>query len=233
MTKESEPVWQLKDYQVYSVSPQEITPEYPDEKEFEMSFRPNVRRWWMEVGGWRCQFEFYDERRGWRQCKERAKEVHHIIGEAETLHRGEDPNQNVGLPLCRGHHTKYLNDEAHAPDFAFHTDIARSRDLYPEWKRQQQHFNTMSGRRRIPYEDSPFADVAGEHRQKAARGERYINGSEEIDQYYIEKMQRLASAYVARIGKRKPESSPHPETDTSRKKHWTDWFKEGVNEEDY
>lgn len=225
--------WELKDYEIYSQTDHEIHPDTPNFDNIEMSFRPNVRNWWMDVAGWRCQYEWYDEKRGWQKCKNRAKEVHHIIGEAETLQRGEDPNQNTGLPLCKSHHTRNPSWDEHSENFSFHPDMGQAQQAYKEWKRQMQHFNTMTGRRRIPYEDSPFAETHREHVKKASRGERYIAGTPDIDQYYIGKMQMMASEYVARTGKKKPDSKEHPDTDRSKKYHWTRWFYEGVNEEDY
>ena len=175
----------------------------------------------MKVADSKCQFEVYSEKQGFKKCSKPAKHVHHIIGEAETLEKGEDPNENTGQPLCEDHHVRNTGDEVFSEDFAFHSDIASAYRGYKDWKQNQEHMNSITGRRTIDYSTSPFAEVAKEHHEKAKKGERYINGTEDVDQYYEEKMREQVVLYQAEH-KDKPKIKPHPKLDRTKKKKWYD-----------
>ena len=54
----------------------------------------------------------------------------------------------------------------------------------------------ISGQK-LSYDGSPFNDVSREHKEKIMKGERYWNGSQEIDNYYIQKMRDKATRYIA------------------------------------
>lgn len=189
-----------------------------------MAFNSRVRKYWMEVGKNKCQFEFYDDKYGWKECREKAKHVHHIIGESDTLARGDDPHENIGLPLCEFHHVRNLNEEEHSYDFAFHPDMGKAYDNYREWKQREEHMNSITGRRRIRYENSPFAHAHRGHLEKIARGERYMAGTPEIDEYYRDKMLSKATMYNAEKGIKKPQHKPHKNYDPKKKTHWSDRF---------
>lgn len=193
-----------------------------------MSFKEGVRQFWLEAAEYTCQYDYYDEDDGWVQCIDEAKHVHHIIPEGWTLDRGGNPEENVALPLCERHHVKNLSDDEHTPGFAFHPDMGQAHQDYAEWKRQEQHINSINGRDSIDYSTSPFADAAREHHRKSQRDERYWAGSEEIDQYYIDKMLVLALKLEGETGKRKPHKT-HCKTDKSKKRHWTDVYVNGKN----
>jgi len=186
-----------------------------------MSFSEGVRAFWIKVADNKCQVEIYGERSGFKECKKPARHVHHIHAEATTLEEGEDPNHNVGLPLCEDHHVRNTNDEEWSEDFAFHTDIAGAFGHYKEWKANKEHMNSITGKRAIDYSDSPFAEVAHEQHQKAKNGERYVNGTEEIDQYYEEKMREKAVIYQAKHPEeKKPTINENNKTDHTKRKRW-------------
>lgn len=167
------------------------------------AFSLKIRNWWMRVGDNKCQYEFYDEKRGWQTCNKPATQVHHIIPERWTKAQGKDPDDNIGLPLCDRHHVKNTSDEEHSWEFSFHPDIGKAYQQYSEWKRQKQHMDSIRGRRSYR-RDSPFDEVINEHEEKVRRKERYWAGTPEIDRYYEEKMRDMAASYVARTGDKKP-----------------------------
>ena len=88
-------------------------------------------------------------------------------------------------------------------------------------KQNDAHMRSINGKRVIDYSTSPFADAARGHREAIRSGERYINGDERTDEYYIEKMQNLVMLYIARHpDEYPPDTKPHPLYDSSKKKHW-------------
>ena len=186
-----------------------------------MAFRKQTREFWLKAANYKCQYEFYDAQRGWRQCNAPAKHVHHIRGEAETLEAGDDPNDNVGLALCQNHHVLNTSGEEHSYDFSFHPDIGEAYTDYQEWKRQAEHMASITGKA-IDYSTSPFAEVGKRHQEMVKDGERYIAGDENIDEYYNDKMRVKASMYATESGEVKPQAKEHLKTDKSKKKHWWD-----------
>lgn len=190
-----------------------------------MSYKERNRKYWFKVAGDKCQFEYYTETEGWRECGKKAKHIHHIRGESETLLGGGDSEQNIGLPLCEDHHVRNNKRNAeHTRDFSFHPDIGDAFSSYHEWKSNERHMNSISGKRRIDYSTSPFADVNRDHKEKIKRGERYMAGSEEIDRYYEQKMRDKSTRYLAETGERQVPTTPHKDYDPKKKKHWTDIF---------
>lgn len=187
-----------------------------------MSFKEGTRQFWMRVGDNKCQYEFYTEKGGFRTCGAPAKHIHHIIGESETLLKGLDPEQNTGLPLCVDHHVRNRGEDLGEPDSSFHPDMGQAYKSYREWRQNTKHMNAISGRRTIDYSTSPFADAARSHKENILHGERYINGDDETDQYYIDKMVNKAVIYQAEHPEdRKPKTKPHKDTDpTKKEKRW-------------
>lgn len=170
----------------------------------------------------KCQYDFYTEERGWQECGDKATHVHHIRGEAETLLAGDNPEENVGLPLCQNHHVRNTSDSEHTREFSFHPDMGFAYQDYSEWKKNEEHMNSITGRRKLDYSTSPFADAAREHKVKAERGERYIAGTEEIDEHYRQKMLLKATRAFIETGEAKKQYKPHPKYDPSLKRHWSD-----------
>ncbi len=186
-----------------------------------MSYRESTRSWWLKVADYTCKYDYYTEKGGWQECGAPAKQVHHIKGEAETLHAGENPNENVALPLCQDHHVRNLDDTIGEPDASFHPDMGEAYKSYKEWKTNAEHMASITGRK-VDYSRSPFAETAKQHREMVKNGERYIAGDEGTDQYYTDKMLALAVRYIAEHDDPKPRVKPHPETDYTRRKHWYD-----------
>lgn len=187
-----------------------------------MAFKEKVRQYWLAVADNRCQFEYYDEKRGFVECNKPAKHVHHIRGEAETLVAGDDPEQNIGLVLCEPHHVRNTSDEEWNRDFGFHPEVGHAYKKYRDWVQQEQHLNEINGRRTRNYATSPFAEVAKQQREMAEKGERYIAGDEVIDRYYEEKMRDKAVRYNAVNKVKKPQVTANGHTDKTKKKHWWD-----------
>lgn len=186
-----------------------------------MSFKEGTRRYYLEVADNKCQYEYYREDKGFVECGKPARHVHHIVGEAETLLKGGDPERNTGLPLCESHHVRNTSEEAEwQEDFSFHPDVGRAYHLYSDWKQAEKHLNSIAGKSTMDYSTSPFADVSREHRKMAEEGERYIAGDEVIDQYYEDKMKRKAVVYNARNGITKPITKQHPLTDRNKRTDW-------------
>lgn len=185
-----------------------------------MPYRESTRQWWFKVADYKCQYDFYTEKKGWQTCKAPVKHLHHIKGEAETLYSGENPNDNVALPLCEDHHVRNDSDVLGEPDASFHPDMAGAYKGYKEWKTNALHMAAISGKRTIDYSQSPFAQTAKEHREMTKNGERYIAGDEGTDNYYIGKMLSMAVKYIAETGDAKPRAKAHPETDHTKRKRW-------------
>jgi len=186
-----------------------LEPDTPIKAEF--AFRPKTREWWLNVGGGKCQYEYYDEKRGWQECHKIAKHVHHIRPEGVTLHEGDDPEKNVGLPLCAEHHVRHTGTQEHLWDFSFHPDIGHAYRGYRFWKEQETRFGKGAGG------PSPFQEAVEGHREKTRNGERHWASTNEVDQYYIQKMRDMATSYIARTGDKKPNMKSHPNYDRSKK----------------
>ena len=169
-----------------------------------MAFNTRIRNWWMRVSDGKCQYEIYSEKDGFKDCGERAKHVHHIRPEGWTKDRGGDPDHNVGMGLCENHHVRNRGTEEYSDDFSFHPDIGSAYQSYREWKLQQQHLNSINGKRTIDYSTSPFTEVSAKHREMSANDERYWSGTEELDDYYEQKMRDKATRYIATTGEKKP-----------------------------
>lgn len=176
------------------------------------------------MGDNRCQWDFYDERNGWQQCKSGAEHVHHVLPEGELLARGEDSERAVGMGLCSRHHVKNVGEEEWNYTSSMHPDTGQAYRQYGEWKRQNQHMQAITGRRdkNIP-RPSPFVEMSQEHHKSRERGERYVLGDEAVDQHYLEKMTELATRYLAQHPEeKKPRMKHHPKFDPSLRKHWSD-----------
>lgn len=186
-----------------------------------MSFRPRTREFWLNVVDNRCQYEYYTERFGFVICNELANHVHHLLGERETLAEGNDPERNVALPLCQNHHVRFTGENLGDWNSSFHPDMGNAYTKYRTWKQNKLHTNSITGRKTLDYSDSPFADAAHEHGRAVSEGERYINGDEQTDQYYIDKMRTMAVRYLAEHPEmKKPDTKAHPNYDPGKKKHW-------------
>lgn len=190
-----------------------------------MSFTERVRNYWNRVAGQRCQYEFYDDKNGWQQCHNKADHVHHIIPEGVTKHKGGNPDESVAMPLCKNHHVRYLNDEPHDFNSSFHPDIGQAYKSYGEWKSNKEHMESISGRRITRKEyPSPFEDAVQKHREKAKKGERYHTGTDETDQYYVDKMRNKATMYNAETGEKRPSTKRKKEHKKPRNRWW--WSKD-------
>lgn len=186
-----------------------------------MPFKESLRRIWFKVADNKCQYEYYEGDK-LKECREKARQVHHIYPETDAYINGEDPNQVTGLALCENHHVRNESGEIWEEDASFHPDISQAYKHYKEWKQNAEHMKHITGKR-IDYSDSPFADVGKEHVLKAKRGERYVAGDEATDRYYEEKMRQKRVIYHAR-GNPQPKLKPDPKVDRTKKKHWTDIF---------
>lgn len=185
-----------------------------------MAYRETTRRLWLEVADNKCQYEFYTEKKGWRTCGARATHVHHLLGERDLLEQGEDPENSPALPLCEHHHVRNTGEDLGEPDASFHPDMGEAYKGYKEWKQNQQHMNSITGKRYMDYSTSPFAEAAKGHTEAIKNGERYINGDWRTDDYYIQKMQSLLMLYLANHPEGKRNIKPHPHQDETKKKHW-------------
>jgi hypothetical protein len=185
-----------------------------------MPYKERTREFWLAVTNGKCAYEFYTEKRGWQTCNAKASHIHHIEGERDQLYRGDDPEHSVALPLCQNHHVRNIGEVLGEFDSSFHPDMGHAYQSYKEWKQNAEHMKAISGKS-IDYSTSPFADAAKGHKQALQNGERYINGDERTDEYYIEKMTAMAVLYLARHPElTKPTTKPHPLYDSSKKKHW-------------
>lgn len=160
-----------------------------------MAFAPKIREWWLRVSNGECQYEFYDEKKGWQKCHKPARHIHHVIPDGWTRDRGGDPDENVGMGLCQEHHVRNFSEEEHSDGFSFHPDMARAYKDYREWKLQHQQMERIAGHR-TP-RDSPFDEAVQDHREKSKKGERYWAGTPELDAYYEQKMRDMATKHIA------------------------------------
>jgi len=187
-----------------------------------MGFKEGTRKWFGRVVDDKCQAEVYSEQYGFKECGEPVDHIHHIVPEGWTLeHTGGDPEQNMGLPLCKHHHVGE-DAEEFSRDFSFHPDIGNAYSDYGEWKKQTEHMESITGKKQTKKDNpSPFDVAAQEHRDKTSRGERYWAGDENVDQHYKDKMRERVDIYTATHPEdKKPDTKPHPRH--TKKKHWTD-----------
>lgn len=187
-----------------------------------MPFRERTRQFYKKIVDDKCQHLIYSEDKGFHTCDKPVRDIHHILPEGELLDQGEDSERTEGLPLCAKHHTRNLGDEEYSDDFAFHTDAGRAYQQYGEWKRQALHMETITGKKyTVP---SPFAQMSQEHARLRQEGERYHNGTPELDEYYRQEIRNKTTAYLAESGEKKPQTTPHPRYDPSKKVNWYDEF---------
>lgn len=190
-----------------------------------MPYPEKIRNFWMNVAGKKCQQEFYTEQNGWEECNQTAKHVHHIEPERWTLEvEGKDADNNVALPLCENHHVRGKKAEVHSQDFTYHPDIGEAYSSYKDWKINKQRLEIKLeqkiDRRAYP---SPFDEAVEGHKSAIAKGERYWEGTPEVEQHYIDKMRNKATKYIAETGEKKPQVNRRVERHTKKKK-WYDAF---------
>jgi len=171
-----------------------------------VAYPERIRKYWLDVSNNECQYETYTEKRGFTKCGSSKKlHVHHIVPEGKTKYEGGNPDENVAMVVCERHHVKNSGDEPHSKEFCFHPDIAQAFDSYHSWKKHQQIMDNLKDKkikkRKLP---SPFQEVAKQHRWKIVRGERYVAGSEEIDQHYLDKMRNKATRHNVVFSAEKP-----------------------------
>ena len=190
-----------------------------------MAFKEGSRQFYLNAQGRKCQYEYYTEKDGFKECGSvKRLHVHHIIPEGDILAAGDDPERAMGMVVCEKHHVRNTGEEEHSHDFSFHPDMVEAFKQYPAWKAQKNHMESITGERVTT--PSPFKLAAQQHSVMREAGERYVAGTDEIDQYYIEKVQESSWQHVALTGEVRPDTAPHPRTDPSKK--W--WRKHGVLE---
>jgi hypothetical protein len=188
-------------------------------------YKERTREFWFAVTNGKCVYEQYSDRKGWKECGCRASHIHHIVGEREQLSNGEDPEHSLAVPLCQNHHVRNIGEDLGDPNSSFHPDMGHAYTGYRDWKQHELHMMSIQDRMSVNYKTSPFADAARGHTQKIEQGERYINGDERTDEYYMEKMSALMMLYLAdHPEEHKPNTKPHPQSDFHKKKHWWNIF---------
>jgi hypothetical protein len=159
----------------------------------------------MRVAGNDCQARFYTEENGIQRCQNPAQEVHHIIPESQLLYNGQNPNETVGLPVCKFHHRNPSDAPMFSPDSNFHPDMGNALDEYRQGNK------------------NAFSEAAEEHRRKVQAGERFVNGDWTTDEYYTQGMLGLANRYLQQHpDDPKPEARRHKNQMKPRK--WYDVF---------
>jgi len=113
--------------------------------------------------------------------------------------------------------------EIHGPDFVFHPEMADAYAHYRAYKEELAKLVRTYGEDGKHMITSPFQDASQQHHEMTAGGERYWASPEEVDQYYIEKMETLAMRYLAEHPEDpKPDTADHPRYNPDNKKHWYD-----------
>lgn len=165
----------------------------------EFAFNKRVRDWWMRVADYECQTQVYTERAGYTICGREAREVDHIIPESVLIEMGVDPNTGFAMPRCVAHHRSRgiasggrRLAEYGEPNWSKHPDMGDALAQY-----------------RLGDPDA-FKKAVREHREATARGERFWNSDEGVDQFEIDWMKQMAYEYVMRTGDRRPRVKPHP-----------------------
>jgi hypothetical protein len=166
-----------------------------------MPYPERIRNYWLRVAGDKCQAEIYTEQHGFRNCGKRAEHVHHIIAEGWTYDHGGNPDENTGLPVCKHHHMNFVErtDEPipFTRDFSFHPDMGRAFEQYKGFKERRRFLGKHASQ-----DDDPFRAAVLDHRDKSRRGEHYW--VDDGDEYYIQKMEQMASRYAAENRDQKP-----------------------------
>jgi len=187
-----------------------------------MAFPEKIRGFWMNVTDGKCQQEFYTEERGWEECGRPAKHVHHITPERWTHEViGKEADDNLGIPLCEHHHVG-VGDEEHSRDFSYHPDMDKARAGYRDWKQNRDRLEVKLEKRitRDAY-PSPYDEAVEDHQRATENGERYWQGTPEIEEHYEEKMETKAVIYQATTGKKKPHTKRRSKR-YKEKGHWVD-----------
>lgn len=186
-----------------------------------MAFSERIREWWMRVGNYKCQYVYYDDKKGWKVCSAPAEQVHHVEGDAYLKEKGIEPNNAVGLPLCKNHHIGYDNNQTNALPFeklfSFHPDAEISRRDYRFWKESVEYFGLSK------VGPSPYKEMTKEHIRMSKQGTTYwaTNKTPEVDIYLIERMSILAFLYVTRNpNDKRPLYERRPPL---KRKHWVDY----------
>lgn len=171
-----------------------------------MPFAKEVRDWWMRVAYGECQARYITEEDGVVQCLSLADEVHHIIPASELLVEGLNPNDAVGLPLCRDHHRGNSDEPMFDPNFSMHPDMGEALELYRQGNK------------------NAFKEAALVHHEMAGKGERINNGDWATDEYYLQGMEFMAVQYLL---EHPDDPKPHSKSGLQRQmkpKHWYDVF---------
>jgi hypothetical protein len=222
--------WMLELYRYMKELPpiteENIAPPIGDPDEcvpVEFAFREKVRNWWNRVAGNKCQYEYYDEKRGWVECDQKSEQVHHLMPESWQLEHGLDPEHSTGLPLCQHHHANFTEQtytpEEHSKHFSFHPDMGKARKDYGQWKQQRQQTPDFK-------EPDPFAKTANGHRELSKKGKRFWAGTDDVDNFYREKMETKAVRYVAQTKDKFPQTPPHSHHEPEKKQKWYDEYDE-------
>lgn len=169
-----------------------------------MPFAESVRSFWMRVAGGQCQARYYTEEEGIVQCMSPADEVHHIIPASQLLVEGLNPNDAVGLPLCRDHHRGLSDEPMFDPDQSFHPDMGQALEDY------------RAGNK------NAFREASELHHELALLGERITNGDWTTDEYYLQGMEMMAVQFLL---EHPEEVKPHSNAglkNIMEPKHWYD-----------
>ena len=69
-----------------------------------MAYPESLRKWITRAFGGQSGAYTISEERGIKRSQMKAEQVHHIYGESDTLHHGENPNTSEPLPLGKKEH---------------------------------------------------------------------------------------------------------------------------------
>jgi len=181
-------------------------------------FPEAARAFWLAVTGNKCAMPVYTEETGFQECGSPAKAVHHLLPEGWQLDNGMEPNNSVGIPLCKDHHVGRGGEEW-SPEFSMHPDIGHAFKEYRDWQIQVNRASMQLGtdvKHLIP---SPFETAIQGHRELTAQGERYWATTPEMDQVLLENMEVAALRYlVEHPEEEKPHVKEHPHYQP--KKNW-------------
>jgi len=187
-----------------------------------MSYLEKSRQFFLAVTDGKCAMPVYTEEEGFHDCNKPAKAVHHILPEGWQLDHGLEPNNSIGIPLCKQHHVGRGGEEW-SEDFSMHPDIGQAFKEYRDWKVQvaeAEHVLGSDVRDLIP---SPFTVAIQGHRELSAQGERYWAGTPEMDQVLLENMEVKIMQYLANNQEEhKPVVREHEHYEPSKKHNWCD-----------
>lgn len=141
-------------------------------------------------------------------CRSKVNlEDDHIEPEAQMLADGRDPNnESHGIIRCKSHHRGRgkRQDGTYAswgePEFSKHPDIFEAGEKYHEGDK------------------TAFSRASRLHQERARRGVRYWNTSEEVDQHEIERVKDMEWKHFLKTGETRPKVKPKP----VKKKRWFD-----------